>query len=77
MEIALIIILSGIALYFYLQSVKQKKDLSAKNLKMNELSAELTHSKNDLSLQREENSKLRDTIKNYKTEVAYIRVKKQ
>lgn len=74
MEIILILILSILTVYFYIKFTKFKKEIKTKDVKISELSREITLYQSEISKYRSENNSLKNKLQSTRTELSTLQI---
>ncbi|MBO6186803.1 MAG: DUF4041 domain-containing protein [Chryseobacterium sp.] len=74
MEILLIVIFAALAVYFYVQSKKLKKEIKNKDLKINDLTKIINQFQSEVLKYQGENNSLKTNLQSTKKDLSYIQI---
>src|SRR5690606_31855777 len=74
MEIFLIVILAGLAVYFYTRSQKLKNEIKNKDLKINDLTKIINQFQSEILKYQNENNSLKTNLQSAKKDLSYIQI---
>lgn len=74
MEIFLIVILAGLAVYFYTRSKKLKNEIKNKDLKINDLTKIINQFQSEILKYQNENNSLKTNLQSAKKDLSYIQI---
>ncbi|MBD3907354.1 DUF4041 domain-containing protein [Chryseobacterium sp. Ch-15] len=74
MEILLIVVFAVLAVYFYAQSKKLKKEIKNKDLKINDLTRIINQFQSEILKYQAENSSLKTNLQSAKKDLSYIQI---
>lgn len=74
MEIILIVILAGLAVYFYTRSKKLKNEIKNKDLKINDLTKIINQFQSEILKYQNENNSLKTNLQSAKKDLSYIQI---
>lgn len=74
MEIILIVILAGLAVYFYTRSKKLKNEIKNKDLKINDLTKIINQFQSEILKYQNENNSLKTHLQSAKKDLSYIQI---